>query len=53
MRLPSALAHQRSREVAKYDGAFTRVRLVRAWIITFGELVLLLYGFSKLLDQIL
>lgn len=37
----------------RYEGAFARVRLVRAWIAAAAAMVALCYAFSTLLDRVL
>ena len=40
------------REAKRYAGAFTRVRLVRAWIAAAAALVAVLYSYVALLERI-
>ena len=39
-------------EVARYAGAFARVRLVRAWIAAAAAMVAMLYGYVALLERV-
>ena len=41
-----------AREVERYAGAFTRVRLVRAWIAAAAAMVTMLYGYVALLERV-